>query len=290
MVELSTLTGAIIVSLGHERAGLFSNNTPLSNRLREAGSEIGEKLWRMPLGPKYDKLIDCEIADMKNVGNGRDGGSITAAQFLQRFVQEGVAWAHLDIAGMAWSSKGNETTPKGATAFGVRLLDRWVADNYEKLRRAMATEVNFYHLTKSSLEDALPRLLLKTLQAGERAVVMLGSPERVDALNTHLWTYDPNGFLPHGSARDGEAERQPVWLTHLDENPNGAAFLFVADRARSDRVGRLQALLRAVRRPRREAVAEAASAGRPTRRPATRWSTGSRPRPAAGRRRPSVAA
>ena len=100
----------------------------------------------------------------------------------------------------------------------------------------MATEVNFYHLTKSSLEDALPRLLVKTLQAGERAVVMLGSPERVDALATHLWTYDQDSFLPHGSARDGEADRQPVWLTHLDENPNGAAFLFVADRARSDRL------------------------------------------------------
>ncbi len=100
----------------------------------------------------------------------------------------------------------------------------------------MATEVNFYHLTKSSLEDALPRLLEKTLQAGERAVVLLGSPERVDALNTHLWTFDPNGFLPHGSARDGEAERQPVWLTHRDENPNSAAFLFVADRAKSERV------------------------------------------------------
>ena len=100
----------------------------------------------------------------------------------------------------------------------------------------MPTEVNFYHLTKSSLEDALPRLLEKTLQAGERAVVLLGSAERVDALNTHLWTYDPNGFLPHGAARDGEAERQPVWLTHRDENPNGAAFLFVADRAHSDKV------------------------------------------------------
>jgi len=100
----------------------------------------------------------------------------------------------------------------------------------------VATEVNFYHLTKSSLEDALPRLLVKTLQAGERAVVMLGSPERVDALNTHLWAYDQDSFLPHGSARDGEAERQPVWLTHRDENPNGAAFLFVADRARSERV------------------------------------------------------
>ena len=100
----------------------------------------------------------------------------------------------------------------------------------------MATEVNFYHLTRSSLEDALPRLLVKTLQAGERAVVMLGSAERVDALNTHLWTYSQDSFLPHGSARDGAADRQPVWLTHLDENPNGAAFLFVADRARSERI------------------------------------------------------
>jgi leucyl aminopeptidase len=132
MVELSTLTGAMVVALGHERAGIFSNNTQLSNRLRAAGSEIGEKLWRMPLGANYDKLIDSDIADMKNVSNGRDGGAITAAQFLQRFVKEGVAWAHLDIAGMAWSNKGNGTTPKGATAYGVRLLDKLVADNYER--------------------------------------------------------------------------------------------------------------------------------------------------------------
>ncbi len=132
MVELSTLTGAIIVALGHERAGLFCNDTELSNRLRAAGSGIGEKLWRMPLGAKYDKLIDSEIADMKNVGGGRDGGSITAAQFLQRFVQDGVAWAHIDIAGVAWSGKGDTTRPKGATAFGVRLLDRLIAENYER--------------------------------------------------------------------------------------------------------------------------------------------------------------
>jgi leucyl aminopeptidase len=132
MVELSTLTGAIIVALGHERAGLFSNNTALSNKLRAAGAGIGEKLWRLPLGPKYDKMIDSEIADMRNVTNSRDASSITAAQFLQRFVQEGVAWAHLDIAGMAWSNKGDSTTPKGATAYGVRLLDAWIADNYER--------------------------------------------------------------------------------------------------------------------------------------------------------------
>ncbi|CAN5885832.1 leucyl aminopeptidase [soil metagenome] len=131
MVELSTLTGAIIVALGHERAGLFSNNTALSNKLRAAGAAIGEKLWRLPLGPKYDKMIDSEIADMRNVTNSRDGSSITAAQFLQRFVQDGVAWAHLDIAGVAWG-KGDSTTPKGATAYGVRLLDAWIAANYEK--------------------------------------------------------------------------------------------------------------------------------------------------------------
>jgi len=100
----------------------------------------------------------------------------------------------------------------------------------------MATEVNFYHLTASSLEDALPKLLAKTLQAGARAVVMLGSPERVDALNTHLWTFDPGSFLPHGSERDGDAARQPIWLTHRDENPNGAKFLFLADRASSGQV------------------------------------------------------
>ena len=132
MVELSTLTGAIIVALGHERAGLFSNNTQLSNRLRAAGAGIGEKLWRLPLGSKYDKMIDSEIADMRNVTNSRDASSITAAQFLQRFVQEGVAWAHLDIAGVAWSTKGDSTTPKGATAFGVRLLDALIAENYER--------------------------------------------------------------------------------------------------------------------------------------------------------------
>jgi leucyl aminopeptidase len=132
MVELSTLTGAIIVALGHERAGLFSNNTALSNKLRAAGSAIGEKLWRLPLGPNYDKMIDSDIADMRNVTNGRDASSITAAQFLQRFVQEGVAWAHLDIAGMAWSNKDDSTRPKGATAYGVRLLDAWIAENYER--------------------------------------------------------------------------------------------------------------------------------------------------------------
>ena len=129
MIDLATLTGAIIIGLGHEYAGLFSNNDALSDRLTAAGKETGELLWRMPLADAYDKQIKSDIADMKNVG-GRPGGSITAAQFIQRFVNS-KPWAHLDIAGTAWSGKDHPTTPKGATAFGVRLLDRLVAEHYE---------------------------------------------------------------------------------------------------------------------------------------------------------------
>ena len=99
------------------------------------------------------------------------------------------------------------------------------------------TEVRFYHLTRGSLEDVLPRMLDLTLERGKRAVVLLGSAERVEALNAHLWTFDQDSFLPHGSARDGNAARQPVWLTHLDENPNAATYLFVADGAKSEHVG-----------------------------------------------------
>ncbi len=129
MIDLATLTGAIIIGLGHEYAGLFSNDDTLSERLTAAGKQTGELLWRMPLAEAYDKQIKSDIADMKNVG-GRPGGSITAAQFIQRFVNS-KPWAHLDIAGMAWSTKDHPTTPKGATAFGVRLLDRLVAEHYE---------------------------------------------------------------------------------------------------------------------------------------------------------------
>ncbi len=129
MIDLATLTGAIIVSLGHEHAGLFSNDDSLAQKLLATGQAWGEKLWRMPLGDAYDKLLKSEIADMKNVG-GRPGGSISAACFIQRFVN-GVPWAHLDIAGTAWSTKDSPTIPKGATAFGVRLLDRLVAEHYE---------------------------------------------------------------------------------------------------------------------------------------------------------------
>ena len=109
---------------------MFSNNNKLAEQLLVAGKVTGEELWRMPLGAAYDKQVGSQIADMKNVG-GRDAGSITAAQILQRFIQEGVAWAHLDIAGVTWSKSDSPTVPKGGTGFGVRLLDRLVADQYE---------------------------------------------------------------------------------------------------------------------------------------------------------------
>ncbi len=130
MVDLATLTGAIIISLGDHYAGLFANDDDLAAKLQTAGKHAGELLWRMPLDDPYDKQIKSDIADMKNVG-GREGGSITAAMFLKRFVKD-TKWAHLDIAGVTWAKKDGAVTPKGATAFGVRLLDRLVAENYEQ--------------------------------------------------------------------------------------------------------------------------------------------------------------
>ena len=129
IVDLATLTGAIMVALGTEHAGLFSNNDDLAQRLIEAGAATGEKVWRMPLGPEYDKLIDSQFADMKNTG-GRHGGSITAAQFLQRFV-DSTPWAHLDIAGTAMGAPKTEINQSWGSGYGVRLLDRLVADHYE---------------------------------------------------------------------------------------------------------------------------------------------------------------
>jgi leucyl aminopeptidase len=131
IIDLATLTGAILISLGHEWAGLFSNNDELAGKLQAAAEESGDKVWRMPLGEPFDRLIDSPIADMKNVGP-REGGSITAAQFIQRFVENGVKWAHVDMAGKAWADKAGATYDKGATGFGVRLLDQYVADVLER--------------------------------------------------------------------------------------------------------------------------------------------------------------
>jgi len=131
IVDLATLTGAIIISLGSHRAGIFCNDDKLAKQLESAGDYTGERLWRMPLGQEYDDMLNCEIADMKNISDGREAGSTTAAQFIQRFTN-GIPWAHLDIAGVAWSKKPTALTPKGAVGWGVRLLDRWLAEHYEK--------------------------------------------------------------------------------------------------------------------------------------------------------------
>jgi leucyl aminopeptidase len=131
VIDLATLTGAILISLGHEWAGLFSNDEGLAANLQKAADESGDKLWRMPLAESFDRLIDSAIADMKNVGP-REGGSITAAQFIQRFVDSGTKWAHIDMAGKAWADKAADTYAKGATGFGVRLLDQYVEDVLER--------------------------------------------------------------------------------------------------------------------------------------------------------------
>jgi len=130
MIDLATLTGAIIVALAHERAGVFTNNDELAEQIRKCGDETGEKTWALPMDSEYDDLIKSQIADMKNTG-GRGAGSITAAKFLERFVNKDTTWAHIDIAGMAWSNKDRPTIPKGGTGYGVRLLDRLVANYFE---------------------------------------------------------------------------------------------------------------------------------------------------------------
>ena len=131
IVDLATLTGAIIVSLGSEYAGMFSNDDKLSKGLFEAGKKVGEKVWRMPLHKNYDKLIDSKNADMQNINYVGGAGSTTAAQFLQRFILKNTPWAHLDIAGMAFSKYGGALNSWGATGFGVRLLNKLIEDNYE---------------------------------------------------------------------------------------------------------------------------------------------------------------
>ena len=131
MINLATLTGAIIISLGNEYAGLFSNNDQLAERINLAGYKDNEKAWRLPLNKNFDALIDSQIADVQNINYSGGAGSITAAQFLQRFVLKKTPWAHLDIAGMAWTKKTTKTIPLGATGYGVKLLNRLVEEHYE---------------------------------------------------------------------------------------------------------------------------------------------------------------
>lgn len=131
IIDLATLTGAIIVALGDTRAGLFSNDDALCDQLTKVAEKVGEPMWRLPMGDDYDRQINSDIADMQNIGRERQAGSITAAQFLKRFIENDTPWAHLDIAGVAWSKKASELGAKGATGYGVRLLNQLVADYYE---------------------------------------------------------------------------------------------------------------------------------------------------------------
>ena len=131
IIDLATLTGAIVVALGSEYAGLFSNNDNLSKQLYEAGNKVDEKVWRLPLHENYDKLMNSKNADMQNINYVGGAGSTTAAQFLQRFIINKTPWAHLDIAGMAFSKYAGSLNSSGATGYGVRLLDKFVEDNYE---------------------------------------------------------------------------------------------------------------------------------------------------------------
>ena len=130
MIDLATLTGAIIVALGDRYAGLFSNSDKLVKQLCKSSEETKELIWRLPLDEDFDKLLNCQIADMKNITGTRGAGSITAAQFLKRFIGD-IDWAHLDIAGVTWSKKGTDFSRPGGTGFGVRLLDNFVKKNYE---------------------------------------------------------------------------------------------------------------------------------------------------------------
>lgn len=131
IVDLATLTGAIVIGLGHHHAGLFTNDDDMADQLTASGLAEGERVWRLPLGEEYDALLKSKFADMRNIG-GRAAGSITAAQFLQRFIEDDVKWAHLDIAGVAWvEGEKSPIDPSWASGFGPRLLDRWIADNFE---------------------------------------------------------------------------------------------------------------------------------------------------------------
>lgn len=131
IVDLATLTGAVVVALGHHHAGMFTDDKGMATALSKAGETVGERVWQLPLGPEYDSLLKSKFADMRNIG-GRAAGSITAAQFLKRFVDDGMAWTHLDIAGVAWVNGEKEPTdPSWASGFGPRLLSQWISDNYE---------------------------------------------------------------------------------------------------------------------------------------------------------------
>ena len=247
MVDLATLTGAIIIGLGHEYAGMFSNDDALAQKLTAAGQATGEKVWRMPLDEAYDKQIKSDIADMKNVG-GRPAGSITAAQFIQRFVNS-KPWAHLDIAGMAWSTKDAPTRAEGRD--GVRRAAARPAGGGASRGLTPLAEIGFYHLTRTGPDEALPRLLGRTLAAGERALVLCGSEARRRGTRRGAMGEPRPGLA---AARHGTRRRRGSAADLADHRGRGAErrALPVPDRRRGKRAARcVRARVRPVRRQRR---------------------------------------
>ncbi len=218
MIDLATLTGAIIVALGHENTGVFSNDDALCAAFLKACAAEGEGAWRMPMGEAYDFKLKSRIADMMNVG-GRDGGAITAAQFLKRFVKPETPWCHLDIAGTALVKNDLDLSPKGRNGLGGQIA-RPV--DPRPLRRLMGA-VYFYHLTRSPLEAALAMLLERSLAQGWRVAVRGTSDEGLRKLDAALWVQSEETFLAHGLAGGSYDADQPVLLTRNGDAPNAPA-------------------------------------------------------------------
>ena len=223
IVDLATLTGAMLIALGHEQAGVFSNDDDLAARLIAAGAASGDKLWRLPLGAAYDKLIDSPIADMKNVG-GRAAGSITAAQFLQRFIKD-----------------RRQVGAPGRRRHGVgRERGRHLGQGGHRLRRAPARplrggrvrglmRVDFYQLERDRADTVVPMLAAKALGAGARLSVVCGDERARSELSEALWRHAPDSFLAHGEVGGSVDARQPILLGKEPTRANGATLLLVAD-------------------------------------------------------------
>ena len=218
IVDLATLTGSVVTALGHERAGLFSNDDALAARVAAAGEAVGERVWRLPIDASHLAALESEIADVRHCSPERgQPDACQAAAFLRHFVGA-TPWVHLDIAGVEGHAEAKCRTCCGGDGI-------WRAAAGRAGGR-MSVEVGFYHLTRTGPEEALPKLLGRTLEARQRAVVQC-APARVAVLDEALWLCTDPDWLPH--AATGDASVQPIWITAADEAPNGARFLFLLD-------------------------------------------------------------
>ena len=233
MIDLATLTGAIIVALGNQHAGLFSNNDALADELLRAGTETGEMVWRMPLGPEYDKLDGFQSRrheEHRRAQRRLDHRRAVHPALCRERYAVGASRRCGDGDGLA-GERDQPVLGFGLGRAAARRIRARAVRAQEVLRPVGSAgvsmaEILFYHLERQPLESALPGLLQRSLDRGWRVVVKVGSDERLEALNAHLWSFDDASFLPHGAAADGHAEAQPIWLTTGDDNPNGANVAF----------------------------------------------------------------